>query len=32
MTIVGITFLILSLISSAGIRWVEKRLNLRSVR
>jgi polar amino acid transport system permease protein len=32
MTIVGITFLILSLISSAGIRWVEKRLNRRSVR
>jgi len=32
MTIVGITFLILSLISSAGIRWVERRLNLRSVR
>jgi polar amino acid transport system permease protein len=32
MTIVGVTFLILSLISSAGIRWVERRLNLRSVR
>jgi len=32
MTIVGITFLILSLISSAGIRWVEQRLNRRSVR
>jgi polar amino acid transport system permease protein len=32
MTIVGITFLILSLISAAGIRWVEQRLNRRSVR
>jgi polar amino acid transport system permease protein len=32
MTIVGITFLVLSLVSSAGIRWVERRLNLRSVR
>jgi len=32
MTLVGVAFLILSLISSAGIRWVEKRLNLRSVR
>jgi len=32
MTIVGVTFLILSLISSAGIRWVEQRLNRRSVR
>jgi polar amino acid transport system permease protein len=32
MTIVGIAFLILSLISSAGIRWVEQRLNRRSVR
>jgi polar amino acid transport system permease protein len=32
MTVVGLTFLILSLVSSAGIRWVERRLNLRSVR
>jgi len=32
MTVVGVTFLILSLISSAGIRWVEKRLNRRSLR
>jgi polar amino acid transport system permease protein len=32
MTVVGVAFLILSLISSAGIRWVEKRLNRRSVR
>jgi polar amino acid transport system permease protein len=32
MTIVGLTFLVLSLVSSAGIRWVERRLNLRSVR
>jgi len=32
MTLVGVAFLILSLISSAGIRWVERRLNLRSVR
>ncbi|MEZ5830305.1 MAG: ectoine/hydroxyectoine ABC transporter permease subunit EhuD [Dongiaceae bacterium] len=32
MTIVGLIFLILSLISSAGIRWLERRLNLRRVR
>lgn len=32
MTLVGIAFLILSLISSAGIRWVELRLNRRSLR
>jgi polar amino acid transport system permease protein len=32
MTIVGLTFLVLSLVSSAGIRWVERRLNVRSVR
>lgn len=32
MTIVGLIFLILSLVSSAGIRWVERRLNARSVR
>jgi polar amino acid transport system permease protein len=32
MTLVGVIFLVLSLISSAGIRWLERRLNLRSVR
>jgi polar amino acid transport system permease protein len=32
MTVVGVTFLILSLISSAGVRWLERRLNLRSMR
>ena len=32
MTIVGLTFLVLSLVSSAGIRWVERRLNVRSMR
>jgi polar amino acid transport system permease protein len=32
MTVVGLIFLILSLVSSAGIRWLERRLNLRSVR
>jgi polar amino acid transport system permease protein len=32
MTIVGLTFLILSLVSAAGIRWLEQRLNRRSVR
>jgi len=32
MTIVGVIFLVLSLISSAGIRWLERRLNRRSVR
>lgn len=32
MTLVGLIFLVLSLISSAGIRWLERRLNLRSVR
>jgi polar amino acid transport system permease protein len=32
MTIVGLIFLILSLISSAGIRWLERRLNLRRAR
>lgn len=32
MTIVGIIFLLLSLISSAGIRWLERRLNARSLR
>jgi polar amino acid transport system permease protein len=32
MTIVGLIFLLLSLISSAGIRWLERRLNTRSVR
>ena len=32
MTIVGGIFLILSLVSAAGIRWLERRLNLRSVR
>jgi polar amino acid transport system permease protein len=32
MTIVGVTFLVLSLVSAAGIRWLEQRLNRRSVR
>jgi polar amino acid transport system permease protein len=32
MTLVGAIFLVLSLISSAGIRWLERRLNVRSVR
>lgn len=32
MTIVGLTFLVLSLVSAAGIRWLEQRLNRRSVR
>jgi polar amino acid transport system permease protein len=32
MTIVGITFLVLSLVSAVGIRWLEQRLNRRSVR
>jgi len=32
MTIVGLTFLVLSLVSAAGIRWLELRLNRRSVR
>ncbi|GAB2176579.1 ectoine/hydroxyectoine ABC transporter permease subunit EhuD [Dongia sp. agr-C8] len=32
MTIVGLIFLILSLVTSAGIRWLERRLNLRRVR
>jgi polar amino acid transport system permease protein len=32
MTIVGLIFLILSLATSAGIRWLERRLNLRRVR
>ncbi|WP_395022369.1 ectoine/hydroxyectoine ABC transporter permease subunit EhuD [Dongia sp.] len=32
MTIVGAIFLVLSLVSSAGIRWLERRLNRRSVR
>ncbi len=32
MTIVGLTFLVLSLVSSAGIRWLERRLNVRSAR
>jgi polar amino acid transport system permease protein len=32
MTIVGLIFLFLSLISSAGIRWLERRLNARSLR
>jgi len=32
MTLVGVIFLVLSLISSAGIRWLERRLNVRSVR
>lgn len=32
MTIVGVMFLVLSLVSAAGIRWLEQRLNRRSVR
>jgi polar amino acid transport system permease protein len=32
MTIVGLTFLALSLVSAVGIRWLERRLNRRSVR
>jgi polar amino acid transport system permease protein len=32
MTIVGLIFLVLSLVTSAGIRWLERRLNLRSAR
>jgi polar amino acid transport system permease protein len=32
MTIVGIYFLIMSLVSAAGIRWLEHRLNRRSAR
>lgn len=32
MTIVGVTFLVLSLVSAVGIRWLEQRLNRRSVR
>ncbi len=32
MTIVGLAFLVLSLVSAAGIRWLEVRLNRRSVR
>jgi polar amino acid transport system permease protein len=32
MTVVGVFFLVLSLVSAAGIRWLERRLNLRSVR
>jgi polar amino acid transport system permease protein len=32
MTIVGLTFLVLSLVSAAGIRWLERHLNRRSVR
>jgi polar amino acid transport system permease protein len=32
MTIVGLTFLVLSLVSAVGIRWLERRLNRRSVR
>jgi len=32
MTVVGLTFLIMSLVSAAGIRWVERRLNRRSAR
>jgi polar amino acid transport system permease protein len=31
-TIVGLIFLVLSLVSAAGIRWLEQRLNRRSVR
>jgi polar amino acid transport system permease protein len=31
-TIVGLVFLVLSLVSAAGIRWLEQRLNRRSVR
>jgi polar amino acid transport system permease protein len=32
MTIVGVMFLVLSLVSAAAIRWLEQRLNRRSVR
>jgi polar amino acid transport system permease protein len=32
MTVVGLAFLVLSLVSAAGIRWLEQRLNRRSVR
>ena len=32
MTMVGLIFLIMSLVSAAGIRWLERRLNRRSVR
>jgi polar amino acid transport system permease protein len=32
MTVVGLTFLVLSLASAVGIRWLEQRLNRRSVR
>ena len=32
MTLVGVTFLVLSLVSAVGIRWLEQRLNRRSVR
>ena len=32
MTIVGAIFLVISLVSAAGIRWLEQRLNRRSVR
>lgn len=32
MTIVGLIFLVMSLVSAAGIRWLEQRLNRRSVR
>ena len=32
MTIVGLTFLVLSLVSAVGIRWLERHLNRRSVR
>lgn len=32
MTVVGLAFLVLSLVSAAGIRWLEVRLNRRSVR
>jgi polar amino acid transport system permease protein len=31
-TIVGLIFLVMSLVSAAGIRWLEQRLNRRSVR
>ena len=32
MTIVGLIFLVMSLVSAVGIRWLERRLNRRSVR
>lgn len=32
MTLVGVIFLVLSLVSASGIRWLERRLNQRSVR